>query len=501
MPSKKIIFLFAPKFKEFGVDIANTFLKKNPDWQVGGLCTGGSRTVDVVKNSLKPETLFGLWDMEKIESEWLEANKVDNEVLNQIDKVLGVGASGEIITSDRRIGVGYVRGGECRPDKFGEMCKQNSVDLPQKYLHGLYSFLSNTFYEYKPSLVFCYAVAGGPATAMGLLCKAMGIKFYRFSPTRVSDEFILDDDYKGRLKPIEKTFVSGETDPISIRKAEKYLNEYRKKPIRPGYYVRNSYISKKNNLVPYSIDYLKHYFAYICIKFIPNIEYNASLIGLKRRVFTLKQEFRKLQIIRKNAFLDKPINSSYIFFPLHVEPEASTMVLSSMHTDQVSVIEALSKSLSGNQILVVKEHLPMLGKRPKGFYELIQKMPRVVLISPFHDSLDLIKNSEAVAVITGTAAFEALLLKRKAIVIGDSPYLAIGKGIVHETSLANLPQAVGKLNEIELADDETLIKYLASVFSCSFTMKTSVLWDSYNKVDEDEKSELLRIIVDKLRII
>lgn len=497
MPSKKIIFLFAPKFREFGVDIAKRFIRENPDWQIGGICAGGSRTVDFVRKSLKSEALFGVWDIEKKESEWLDVKMIDKELLGRIDSSLGIGASGEIITSDRRIGVGYVRGGECRPDKFGDLSRKNSVEVPLKYLQGLYTFLINLFDEHQPEIVFCYAVAGAPATALGLLCQKKQIKFLKFNTTRIADGYILDDDYKGRLNPIKRTFdSSGYTEPNLIQ-ARKYLEQYRQKPSQPEYMTFNKANISTNHLWLLTNQLFKYSIRLVINKLTFKNNESFNWVGFQRKVFQLKQEWNKNKIKIDN-FDQLSDGYRYIYYPLHVDPEASTMVLSPMHTDQVSVIEALSKSLSGDMVLVVKDHLPMLGKRPKGFYELIKKIPRVILLSPFYDSLTLIKNSEGVAVITGTAAFEALLLKKKAIVIGDSPYLALGKGIIHETSLANLPQAIASLSDIELADDETLIRYLASAFSNAFTLKTSILWGKYNDVSEIDKEKVITAIVNKI---
>lgn len=499
MSSKKILFLFAPKFREFGVDIAKRFIQENPDWLIGGLCTGGKSTVEVINNALDPQAFFGLWDLEKLESEWLDVKQINREILDQIDSQLGTGASGEIITSDRRLGVGYVRGGECRPDKLGILSRKNSVDVPLKYLQGLYSFLNNLFEEHQPEMVFCYAVAGAPATAIGLLCQKKGIKFLKFNTTRIADGYVLDDDYKGRLKPIKRTFDSSGYTEESLIKARKYLEEYRQKPSQPEYMAFNKANFSKNNLWPCTKQIFKHSIKLLINQFPLKNKGMINWIDLQRKLFQFKQEWNKRKIKIDN-FDDLRDGCRYLYYPLHVDPEASTMVLSPMHTDQISVIEALSKSLFGDMILVVKDHLPMLGKRPKGFYEVIQKIPRVILLNPFYDSLTLIKNSDGVAVITGTAAFEALLLKKKAIVIGDSPYLALGKGIIHETSLANLPHAVAQLDSIESVDDEILVKYLASAFSCSFTMKTSIVWGEYRQAENNsEIKELIDNIVKNLK--
>src|SRR5690606_3825451 len=94
----------------------------------------------------------------------------------------------------------------------------------------------------------------------------------------------------------------------------------------------------------------------------------------------------------------------FVYFPLHVDPEASTMVLAPDHTDQLAVIESLAKRLPFGMSLVVKERVRMLGRRPRGFYETIRRFPSVSLASPLESTFQLIQRSTFVAAITGTAA-------------------------------------------------------------------------------------------------
>ncbi|ODN65371.1 hypothetical protein [Methylophaga muralis] len=136
------------------------------------------------------------------------------------------------------------------------------------------------------------------------------------------------------------------------------------------------------------------------------------------------------------------------------------MVLSPWHTNQLAVIEALAKSIPHDAILVVKENPAMLGLRPKDFYETICSFPRVVLINPYSSGLNWIKKTDMTVVITGTAAWEALRLKKPVIVIGDSPFLHVGEGVIIEPCLSNLNIAIQNAFKIKPASDEAIIKLL-----------------------------------------
>jgi len=67
--------------------------------------------------------------------------------------------------------------------------------------------------------------------------------------------------------------------------------------------------------------------------------------------------------------------------------------------------------------LWVKEHPNALPTRSVAFYRELQGIPGVRLISPFVDGFQLIIQAELVVSVTGTAAYEAALLGRRAVTI------------------------------------------------------------------------------------
>ena len=66
---------------------------------------------------------------------------------------------------------------------------------------------------------------------------------------------------------------------------------------------------------------------------------------------------------RRSALADLP--SSFVYVPLHVDPDAFTMVLSQWYTDSVVAIEALAKAAPARMRIAVKEHRPVLARRPR----------------------------------------------------------------------------------------------------------------------------------------
>ena len=101
---------------------------------------------------------------------------------------------------------------------------------------------------------------------------------------------------------------------------------------------------------------------------------------------------------------------SYVFFPLHVEPESSMGMMAPEMNEQLACIEFLAKNLPAGVRLVVKEHLAAVGRRPRDFYRTLLDIPNVVMLSPHAYALDVARGARAVAVITGTLGLEAAVL-------------------------------------------------------------------------------------------
>jgi hypothetical protein len=107
-------------------------------------------------------------------------------------------------------------------------------------------------------------------------------------------------------------------------------------------------------------------------------------------------------------------------------------------------------------------------------------MPGVVLASPFENGLELIRKARLTAVISGTAAWEAILLRRPALILGNSPFAAVGAGLVQCGDFTELPAAVAAALSIQPATEERLALFLAALLAESFEFSKDALW---GKVD------------------
>ena len=140
----------------------------------------------------------------------------------------------------------------------------------------------------------------------------------------------------------------------------------------------------------------------------------------------------------------------------------------------------------------------MLGRRPPGFYERIFRMPGVVMASPFVDNMSLVRRASATCVISGTSAWEAILLQKPALIIGDSPYLALGEGCIHCPDLSRLPKAVADALSIPPARDDNLALFIAALLKVSFEFPTELLWGKVTADTVRQHPQILKEMCDRI---
>lgn len=162
-------------------------------------------------------------------------------------------------------------------------------------------------------------------------------------------------------------------------------------------------------------------------------------------------------------------DEKFVLYPLHFQPEATTLVLAPYYLNQVALIEDLAKSLPAGHRLYVKEHVVSRGRWPISFYESIRRVPGVRLISPNEDSMALLQRAAAVAVITGTMGWEALLLDKPAITFGRVFYnrhpMIVRAGEVPKHHWPNLLRSAIAEHR---SDPELLRRFIACAYKATF---------------------------------
>lgn len=188
--------------------------------------------------------------------------------------------------------------------------------------------------------------------------------------------------------------------------------------------------------------------------------------NLKFLWFFIKATLKRWYLLGPNKYFSNPISGEkYVYMPLHLIPESSTSVLSPFYLNELASIEQVSKSLPLGWYLYVKEHQSMLGERSINFYKKANKLPNVKMISVnyYIDPKPIIQNAIGVITVTGSAAYEAALLGKKAIVFGDV-YFNLIDGITRLKSYEELPLVISNFDSNDSVDNiHSSAAYIATV--------------------------------------
>lgn len=112
-----------------------------------------------------------------------------------------------------------------------------------------------------------------------------------------------------------------------------------------------------------------------------------------------------------------------VLYPLHYEPESSLLYLSEFFSDQVALIENISKCLNENQVLVVKEHPAQYGMLlTKKYQDLHKKVSNLYFLPHTITSYEIIQKSSLIITCTSHLGWEALILGKPVFLLGKMFY-------------------------------------------------------------------------------
>jgi len=123
---------------------------------------------------------------------------------------------------------------------------------------------------------------------------------------------------------------------------------------------------------------------------------------------------------------DIDLSINYIYFPLQLQPELTTSALGGIYVDQLLALEQLSAILPDNWKIYVKENPKQTPKqRREFFFKRLKAIPNIEYLSSRINTHKLIEHSQLVAVVTGTAGWEAISGGIPVIIFGQAWYSSL----------------------------------------------------------------------------
>jgi hypothetical protein len=289
-------------------------------------------------------------------------------------------------------------------------------------------------------------------------------KYLNKDDAQLTKEFAYINEIRGKKNIMSAEFIGTITSqykPVKLSKAIKYL-------IIKALYFINVYIINKN---------LK-------------IVNNKSIIftsPIKHFYFYLKVEIKKQILYRRNKYFKNPDNDEdYVYMPLHLIPESTTFVKAPYYINELFLIEQISKSLPVTWKLYVKEHQAMIGERSLQFYNRINQFPNVRLVqfNFYDDPKPWIEKSKGVITISGSSAYEAAILGKKALVFADVPFKLI-YGITKIDSFEQLYNEISSFGKID--NIKSCAAYIAAVKSIGLEIDIKYLISESESIINGDK--------------
>lgn len=343
--------------------------------------------------------------------------------------------------------------------------------------HGLEE-MERLFNELKPDVLVGFICVTMLDYLAYLFAKARGVRILNLRPTRISNRVSFSSILNDPSPELSSAFTFLEQGGSSKfqQEAEDYIKRVREEHGRyegvihpsdkPALKVNNSRFMKLSGVFRSVQKYIRYRNSI-------SVEDNHSPDPLRNMMFAALINPRRAKKVRA-ALQDEYVSTQslkklhYVFFPLHTEPEVSLLVYGRPYVNQIEVIRMLAMSLPIDTVLVVKEHPWMIGKRSMNAYKKMLNIPRVVFADPKVEARVLIKESDMVAVITGSVALEAAMLGKPVITFGDCPYNLLPNSMVRRCDDPRYIQMLIRNMLDEYAcDEEVLENYVTAVFETS----------------------------------
>ena len=289
-----------------------------------------------------------------------------------------------------------------------------NFDTVKRFIILHLRFWESFFQKERPEYLVGEAISGLSIYLAYLVGIYYGCVYLGITHSRIPGKHYITEDEYGYSKKTE--FIYRNDIPIPEEKVCEFITKFRREKTKPSYMLNQGkppVIGKISNIIPY-----------IKLGDSPDYFYtngNLNLFGAIKKKVSQKLRYYILSKFKTKIF-HRSEKEKFLLYPVHFQPEASTMVQAPFFENQLSVIENIARSLPVDIKLYVKDHYAALGSKYLTFYKRIKELPNVKLIDPFIDSHALIQQSEAVITITGTVGWEAILYDKPVIIFGDVYY-------------------------------------------------------------------------------
>lgn len=308
-----------------------------------------------------------------------------------------------------------------------------------------------------------------------LKARERGVAYLIPSATPVANRFYFLDAPDGTWKRMETAFRALENRRLTSQEvisAEQFISNFRAARTKPPFLNW----AQSSPLKPEFARFARR-LARIPFRLQTYLEDGEFEVGSYHGTAPWKPMFEDMirmarHAVAETAFLRHAVHGSapFVYFPLHVQPEFTTDVRTPLLTNQIALIENISKSLPTGYELIVKEHPGMKGERALADYRALEKIFNVRLLSPSVDSHELIRQSVAVLTITGSSAWEAILYEKPVVAFGPLYYGFSGLTYSCE-AVTDLAVTLSRALHCFKPEHERLLKFISAFLATAHDLQ------------------------------
>ncbi len=267
-----------------------------------------------------------------------------------------------------------------------------------------------------------------PDIVIYYLCKLRNIPVVYFAISSIRDTSFIEHDWEEGNRQTKKRYTellaryAGITDPITIPLHERFEQPYRALTHSAG---QTPPIEEQEVYVPFKT------IAYRLLLHKPFSFLRYALLYLSpsgiRRATGAWKRWRVRR--RARAFYDAhatepDLSRSFVYMPLHFQPEATTVPQAGGYADQLLVAQMLNAYLPDGVLIYVKEHPRPSATQKRGieFYKKFVDLPKVRFMPRSFNTFVLREHCRATVTSAGTAGFEGLLRGKPVLLFGHCYY-------------------------------------------------------------------------------
>lgn len=247
-----------------------------------------------------------------------------------------------------------------------------------------------------------------PSKAAAVMARSKGIRVRQFNPARVGTHWIWDTN--------EYSLNPGVIDLFDT------LTEWPTTDLTGPYkeaVVKNARMRNRINLPAALKSTVKAAATHVRLQM--RGHHKARVFPLTDFALTALREYWAFQemtgprVVRLEDLKGKP----FAFYPMQKEPETGFQLMSPEFTSQHQAILAIARNLPVGALLVIKENITCLGRRPPGMYDQLARLKNVVFLHIEELGFDALTQAGVTVTIAGTAGLEAACLGKPVVSFGE----------------------------------------------------------------------------------